>query len=122
RSEPYAFAQMIAGPDARTPGEGRNSWLTGTAAWALVALSQGILGVKPSYDGLRIDPCIPPGWDAYRVTRRFRGVVYEIDVRNPRHVSGGVRAVTVDGRELAGDVVPVSAGKDVVHVDVELGR
>ena len=123
RSEPYAFAQMIAGPDARTPGEGRNSWLTGTAAWALVALSQGILGVKPSYDGLRVDPCIPPDWDGYRVTRRFRGVVYEIDVRNPRHVSGGVCAVTVDGRELAGDLVTVAAaGAKVVRVDVELGR
>ena len=121
RSEPYAFAQMIAGPDAATPGEARNSWLTGTAAWALVALSQGILGVKPDYDGLRVDPCIPPGWESFHVTRRFRGVVYEIDVRNPRRVSGGVVGLTVDGREIFGNLVPTRDGAGVVHVDVELG-
>ena len=121
RSEPYAFAQMIAGPDAATPGEAKNSWLTGTAAWALVALSQGILGIRPDYGGLRVDPCIPPGWDSFHVTRRFRGVVYEIGVRNPRHVSGGVHGLTVDGREVFGNLVPAGAVGSVVHVDVELG-
>ena len=121
RSEPYVFAQLITGRDAATPGEGRNSWLTGTAAWALVALSQGILGVKPDYDGLQIDPCIPPDWEAFHVTRRYRGVVYEIDVRNPHHVCGGVHGLRIDGREVSGNVIPLSPGGDAVRVDVVLG-
>ena len=121
RNEPYVYAQTIAGPDAATPGEAKNSWLTGTAAWALVALTQGILGVKPDYRGLRIDPCIPPGWGSYRVTRRFRGVLYEITVRNPHHVSCGVRSLTVDGSKLTGDLVPDVPGKTTVQVEVVLG-
>jgi cellobiose phosphorylase len=121
RNEPYVYAQTIAGPDAATPGEAKNSWLTGTAAWALVALTQGILGVKPDYRGLRIDPCIPPAWDSFHVTRRFRGVVYEITVRNPHHVSCGVRSLTVDGSKLTGDLVPDVPGKTTVQVEVVLG-
>ena len=112
---------MIAGRDAATPGEAKNSWLTGTAAWALVALSQGILGVKPDYDGLRIDPCIPPDWDGFHVTRRYRGVVYEIDVQNPQHVCGGVHGLTVDGREVFGNLVPLPQGTEAVRVEVVLG-
>ena len=92
RSEPYVYAQMIAGPDAATPGEAKNSWLTGTAAWTFVSLAEGILGIEPDYDGLRIDPCIPRAWDGFRVTRRFRGTVYEIEVSNPDGASGGVRS------------------------------
>jgi cellobiose phosphorylase len=121
RAEPYVYAQMIGGRDAANPGEAKNSWLTGTAAWALVSLSQGILGVKPDYDGLRIDPCIPPAWDSFHVTRRYRGVVYEIDVRNPQHVGGGVRGLTVDGREVPGNLVPPAEGTGTVHVDIVLG-
>jgi len=121
RNEPYVYAQMIAGPDAATPGEAKNSWLTATAAWALVALSQGIFGVKPDYDGLRIDPCVPPHWDSFHVTRRYRGVVYEITVRNPDHVSTGVRTLTIDGEEAPGNLVPPPDGKGTVEVDVVLG-
>jgi len=71
--EPYVYAQMVAGKDAKRHGEAKNSWLTGTAAWNFVAISQWILGVKPDYDGLKIDPCIPKAWDGYKVTRYFRG-------------------------------------------------
>ncbi|HSC51542.1 MAG TPA: hypothetical protein VLD16_14870 [Gaiellaceae bacterium] len=121
RSEPYVFAQMIAGRDAATPGEAKNSWLTGTAAWALVGFTQGILGVRPDYDGLRIDPCIPRSWPGFRVTRRFRGTVYELAIENPNGVCSGVRSLRVDGRELDGNLVPPATGAGPVRVEVTLG-
>ena len=121
RAEPYVYSQMIAGRDSATPGEAKNSWLTGTAAWTFVTLAQGILGIKPEYAGLRIDPCIPKGWRSYSVTRRFRGVTYEIRVSNPAGVCSGVRSLTVDGTPVAGNVVPLSGGSDTVVVDVVLG-
>ena len=112
---------MIAGRDAATPGEAKNSWLTGTAAWTFVTISQGILGIKPDYDGLRIDPCIPPSWRSFRVRRRFRDVVYEISVENPDGVCGGVRSLVVDGKEIDGNLVPVAPGAARVAVEVVLG-
>jgi cellobiose phosphorylase len=121
RSEPYVYAQMIAGPDAATPGEAKNSWLTGTAAWTFVTISQGILGIKPDYDGLRIDPCIPSSWGSYHVTRRFRDVVYDISVENPDGVCTGVRSLRVDGREVDGNLVPCPPGAERVAVEVVLG-
>jgi len=101
-----------AGPDAATPGEAKNSWLTGTAAWAFVSGTQGLLGIVPDYDGLRIDPCIPRTWEKFRVTRRFRGVDYEITVTNPAGLSGGVRSLRVDGNDVPGNLVPLAAGRD----------
>ena len=121
RAEPYVYAQMIAGRDAATPGEAKNSWLTGTAAWTFVTIAEGILGIKPTHDGLRIDPCVPPAWDGYRVTRRFRGVTYEITVSNPDGVSTGVRSLTVAGREVDGTVIPLVESGGVVPVEVVLG-
>ena len=109
RGEPYVYAQMIAGRDAATPGEAKNTWLTGTAAWNLVAISQWILGVRPEHDGLRIDPCVPAEWGDIRVTRRFRGTTYRIAVRKPAGVSGRVTRLLVDGRSVEGNVVPLSA-------------
>ena len=120
RSEPYVYAQMIAGPDSATPGEAKNSWLTGTAAWAFVTISHGVLGIKPDYEGLRIDPCIPRAWRSYHVTRRFRGVVYEISVENPEGVCGGVRSLKIDGRELDGNLVPLETTREKVEVEVVL--
>jgi cellobiose phosphorylase len=121
RSEPYVYAQMIAGRDAATPGEAKNSWLTGTAAWTFVTISQGMLGIKPDYAGLRVDPCVPRDWRSYRVTRRFRGVVYEISVENPDGVCSGVRSLKVDGQEVEGNLVPLAAGRERVAVEVVLG-
>lgn len=118
--EPYVYSQMTAGKDAFRPGEAKNSWLTGTAAWNWYAVTQFILGVRPSYDGLIIDPCIPRGWDGFKVTRIFRGAKYIINVSNPRHVSKGVRSITVDGKELpeGSNVVPVQPEGSTVFVDV----
>jgi Cellobiose phosphorylase len=81
--EPYVYSQMVAGKDAARPGEGKNSWLTGTAAWNWYTVTQFILGIKPDYDGLVIDPCIPCGWKGFTVRRRFRDAVYDIKVSNP---------------------------------------
>src|SRR5690554_3449049 len=85
RMEPYVYSQMIAGKDAGRHGEAKNSWLTGTAAWNFVAVSQWILGIRPDYDGLIIDPCIPSDWNGFTVTRKFRGATYRITVKNPSH-------------------------------------
>ena len=107
RTEPYVYAQMIAGKDAPRHGEAKNSWLTGTAAWNFVAVSQYILGIKPEYNGLKIDPSIPHEWDGFTASRLFRGATYEITVKNPDHVSHGVKSVTVDGNAVDSNVVPV---------------
>jgi cellobiose phosphorylase len=107
RCEPYVFAQMIAGKDAPTHGEAKNSWLTGTAAWTYYTATQWILGIRPDYDGLRIDPCIPKAWDGFTAQRSFRGARYEITVQNPRHVSKGIQELTVDGQGITGNVLPV---------------
>jgi len=110
KTEPYVYAQMIAGKQAARPGEAKNSWLTGTAAWSFVAVSQWILGIRPDFDGLRIDPCLPPAWEGFTVERTFRGRRYRIRVRNPRHVSRGVASVELDGRRLEGNLLPAAAG------------
>ena len=113
---------MIAGRDSATPGEAKNSWLTGTAAWTFVSVSQGLLGVLPTYDGLRIDPCIPKDWPEFTVTRRFRGTEYQIHVRNPNGVSRGVARLSIDGRTIPGNVIPLSPGDGPVRVEIVLGE
>lgn len=88
-------------------GEAKNSWLTGTASWNFVAISQFILGIQPDFDGLKINPCIPKEWDGYKVKREFRGDVFEIEVKNPSHVFNGIKELTVDGSKVDGNVLPV---------------
>jgi cellobiose phosphorylase len=123
RCEPYVYAQTIAGRDAATEGEAKNSWLTGTAAWNMVAISQWILGIRPEHDGLRVEPALPSAWPGFRATRRFRGTTYEIEVRRARprrepDGEPGIRVV-VDGEPIAGTVVPLPpAGTETVRVDV----
>ena len=114
--EPYVYSQMIAGKDAAKPGEGKNSWLTGTAAWNWYAITQYILGIKPAYDGLEIDPCICSQWKEYTVTRRFRGSEYEIKIQNPDGVCKGIREILLDGQPVEGNIVPHTPGKHVVTV------
>ena len=117
--EPYVYSQMIAGKDAAKPGEAKNSWLTGTAAWNWYAITQYILGIKPAYDGIQIDPCICSQWKEYKVTRRFRGSTYEITVKNPDGVCKGIREILLDGQPLEGNVVPHTPGTH--NVTVTLG-
>jgi cellobiose phosphorylase len=127
RSEPYVYSQMTAGRDAPTPGEGKNSWLTGTVAWSFVALSQYILGVRPDFRGLIIDPCIPKGWKKFTVIRKFRSSTYKITVKNPKGVNKGVQSITLDGKFIDSDIpgnkglIPDLNDGKVHTVVIELG-
>jgi cellobiose phosphorylase len=120
-TEPYVYAQMIAGREHKDFGQAKNSWLTGTASWNFVAVSQHILGVRPEMDGLRVDPCIPPTWRGFTATRVFRGDTYRISVSNPRRVSKGVARMIVDGAAREGNLVPIFGDGAIHHVEVELG-
>ena len=119
--EPYVYCQMTAGKDAARPGEAKNSWLTGTAAWNWYAITQFIFGIKPGYDGLVIDPCIPADWTGFEVRRRFRGADYRIVVTNPSGVSKGVKQLTLNGTTLPSAVVPACPAGSVNLVEVTLG-
>ena len=103
RTEPYCYSQTIAGRSAKTYGEAKNSWLTGTAAWSFVAVSQGILGIRPDYDGLVIDPCLPDTMDGFSASRVFRGTRYDITVQR-----GDEKGMIVDGKAAAGRTIPLS--------------
>ena len=121
RTEPYVYSQMVAGKDAPTFGEAKNSWLTGTAAWTFFNVSQYILGVQPTLDGLKIDPCIPHTLSGFTVTRRYRGAVYHIRVENPAAVQKGVKRVTVNGKTIEGNVLPLAPAGEAVEVTVVMG-
>ena len=121
RTEPYVYSQMVAGKDAPTFGEAKNSWLTGTAAWTFFNISQYILGIQPTLDGLKVDPCIPHTLSGFTVTRRFRGAVYHITVDNAAGVQHGIKAVTVDGKAISGNVLPLAAAGTEVTVQVTMG-
>ena len=121
RTEPYVYSQMIAGKDAPSFGEAKNSWLTGTAAWTFLSISQAILGVKPTLDGLRIDPCVPTGCKGFTLTRQYRGAVYEITVKNPDGVQHGVREMRVDGEIFKDGLIPVKAPGTRVSVEIVMG-
>ena len=121
RTEPYVYAQMIAGRDAPRFGEAKNSWLTGTAAWTFYDVSQFILGVRPQFDGLAVDPCIPSEMKGFTVARTFRGAEYLIEVENPDGVEKGVRSVTLDGRPFEGTLLPVFADGKTHQAKVVMG-
>jgi cellobiose phosphorylase len=121
RGEPYVYSQMIAGKDAPTPGEAKNAWLTGTAAWTFLTVSQGFGGVQPDYTGLRLDPCIPSDWPSFRVTRRFRAATYHITVKNPHGLTKGIHQLTVNGETVDGNVIPLAAAGETVEVEAVLG-
>jgi cellobiose phosphorylase len=131
RCEPYVYAQMIAGADAATHGEAKNSWLTGTAAWNFVAITQWILGIRPELDGLRVEPVLPSEWPGFSATRRFRGATYEITVRRGDAPAGQpaaptcegasqVTGVIVDGQPIGGTVVPLATPGATIRVEVTI--
>ena len=116
--EPYVYCQMVAGKDAARPGEGKNSWLTGTAAWNWLAITQYILGIRPTYDGVEIDPCLPNTMTEYTVKRKLRDSELIITVKNPNGKSKGVSLITVDGKPIDGNIVKALPGKHVVEVEM----
>ena len=121
RTEPYVYSQMVAGRDAKFHGEAKNSWLTGTAAWTFVNISQYILGVYPTHKGLSINPCVPKGFGDFKLTRAFREGIYNIEVKNPNDVEKGVASMVVDGTPVEGNVIPYEKGKTVYNVVVTMG-
>ncbi len=129
KTEPYVYGQMIGGKDAGSDigqtgknfGQGKNSWLTGTAAWNMVAISQYILGVQADFDGLKIDPSIPAAWDGLTASRQFRGATYDIKVSNPDHVCKGIKSVVVDGNAIEGNVIPAFGDGKTHTVEVVMG-
>ncbi|HUJ74512.1 MAG TPA: glycosyl transferase, partial [bacterium] len=118
RMEPYVYSQMIAGKASTLHGEAKNSWLTGTAAWNFVAVSQWLLGVRPDFDGLRIQPCLPPDFSTVSITRKFRGCTYRIRVRNTGRPAAEQR-VLVNGRPAVSAVVPPRPEGSEIQVVVE---
>ena len=115
RVEPYVYAQTVAARASFEEGAARNSWLTGTAAWTFVNISQAILGVKPTPEGLTVDPCLPGTLTEYTVDRRYRGAMYHIHVRQT-----GSASMTVDGAAISGNRIPITEGKETYQVEVTL--
>lgn len=130
KTEPYVYGQMIGGKDAGSDigrtgnnfGQGKNSWLTGTAAWNMVAISQYILGIMADFDGLKIDPSIPAAWDGLKATRQYRNATYQITVTNPDHINKGIKSVTVDGKTIDSNILPVFEDGKVHTVEVVMGK
>ena len=116
RVEPYVYCQMVAGKDAAKPGEGKNSWLTGTAAWNWLTITQYILGIRPTYDGLEIDPCIPATLKEYTVHRELRDASFDITVKNPNGRQSGVSHVVLDGSPVEGTIIKATPGHHTVEV------
>lgn len=121
KTEPYVYSQMVAGADAYLPGEAKNSWLTGTAAWTFVNISQYILGIYPTHKGLSVNPCVPKDFGDFRITRKFREGTYDIKVVNPDRVEKGIKSITVDGASIEGCVIPYVKGKEHYDVVVTMG-
>jgi cellobiose phosphorylase len=119
-SEPYCYPQNILGDEHSQFGMGRNAWLSGTSSWTYQAATQYICGVRASFQGLIVDPCIPKSWEGFEIVRTWRGAKYKITVKNPSHVSKGVKSMTVDGKSIQGNVAPVFASGEH-QVEILLG-
>ncbi|WP_019668401.1 GH36-type glycosyl hydrolase domain-containing protein [Eudoraea adriatica] len=119
--EPYVYCQMIAGKEAHKPGEAKNSWLSGTASWNFYAITQYILGIRAEYDGLAINPCIPAAWDGFKMKRVFRDVTYNINVKNPEHISKGIKQILVNGQPINSNIVPILEKGKEYSVEVLMG-
>jgi len=121
KMEPYCYSEYVTSPDHPTFGQASHSWLTGSAAWMLRDGLDYILGIRPTYDGLLVDPCIPSSWPGFTATRKFRGAEYRIRVRNPKHINGGVKSLKVDGRRIESNRIPLAAPGSVCEVECDIG-
>lgn len=121
RTEPYVYSQMIAGRDAARHGEAKNSWLTGTAAWTFFSISQSILGIQPTLDGLAVVPCLPKEMKGFTATRRYRGATYEITVDNAAGKESEIASFVVDGVAQESHVIAPAPAGSVVKITVTMG-
>ncbi|MBN2499587.1 MAG: hypothetical protein JXB38_02405 [Anaerolineales bacterium] len=119
--EPYVQGQTTYSTYSPRPGNTRTSWLTGAAAWFYYSATQYVLGMRPEVAGLRIDPCIPAGWEGFKATRRFRGYTIQIEVKNPEGVCRGVQSLTLNGEALEGNLIPADMLGESNRVEVVLG-
>ena len=120
QAEPYSYCQFVYGAEHKRHGRARHPWLTGSAGWSYTAVTKWILGVRPGFKGLTVDPCIPPNWPSFTVVRKWRGATYRIEIRNPDGVSKGVRSILLDGKPIAGEI-PVQPTGSVADVTVVMG-
>ena len=118
-AEPYVYSQYITSNEHSAPGRASHSWQTGSAAWMYRVSYDYILGLRPTYEGLMIDPAIPSRWDGFKAQRMFRGTRFLIEVHNPKHLEKGIPEITVDGKAIEGNIVKPNANK-VCHVKVVL--
>lgn len=119
-SEPYSYCQFIMGKDHTAHGRAQHPWLTGSAAWFYTAATKFILGIKPSYEGLIIDPCIPADWDGFAVTRKWRGAMYHIQINNPYHVMKTVGSVLLNG-QVTLQPIPIQPPGSLNEIRVTMG-
>ena len=119
--DPYVYPQNILGDEHPLFGLARNHWLSGTSSWTYQAGTKYILGILPTFEGLLINPCIPKTWDGFKATRVFRGITYKIEVKNPNHVSKGIKSVKADGKEIASKIVPVFSDGKEHSVEIIMG-
>lgn len=121
QSEPYSYCQFVMGPDHSAFGRARHPFMTGSGGWSYFAATRYILGVRPQFDGLLVDPCVPKGWAEFEISRQWRGAEYHIKVKNPQGVEKGVASITCNGREIEG-LIPVMPEGSVNEVVVTMGR
>jgi cellobiose phosphorylase len=121
KSEPYVYAQTIAGVNHPSFGEAKQSWLTGTAAWMMKAATNWIFGVRPQYQGLLVDPCVPTSWRSFRMTRQFRDTIYDIAFSNPNGVSKGIKAIQVDGWPFETNLLPAFSDGKTHKISITMG-
>jgi N,N'-diacetylchitobiose phosphorylase len=119
-AEPYSYCQFVMGRDHTAFGRARHPWLTGSSGWMYHAVTHWMLGVRPGYDGLTVDPCIPGDWKEFAITRQWHKATYNITVKNPNGVQKGVRSVTLNGKPVS-NPVPKQAAGSVNEVIVEMG-
>jgi cellobiose phosphorylase len=119
--EPYVHCQTTYSRYNVNEGAARTPWLSGTASWAYYAATHWLLGVRPEVEGLRIDPCIPKAWPGFTMRRQFRGRTVHIEIKNPAGVNRGVKSLTVDGRPIEGNLVPIERLKDRTRIVATLG-
>lgn len=122
KMEPYVYSEYVTSPDHPTFGQASHSWLTGSGVWMLRDGIDWILGVRPTYEGLMVDPCIPKDWDGFAITRRFRGATYEIEVTNPDHVEHGVGRIEMSGMKVSGSILPPLPEGATAKVSVVMGK